>query len=208
MKNVRSENSQKNKKNGALVLNKGISEKRQSADSGEMRERTFIPHREQSGDIKPVLGLSPNKLERITKILNKTLSNQHVLYIKTRNYHWNLVGKRFHTLHLFLEELYSQMASAIDETAERVRVLGGVPHASMREFLTEATLIEDEAHLIEGDEAIAHLLRDHQSCVVALRQSIDELADKIGDTGTADFMTDLMKTHEKTAWMLRSHLAV
>ena len=156
---------------------------------------------------QPDIGLEPAKLERVSEVLNKNLSNQHVLYIKTRNYHWNLVGKRFHTLHLFLEEQYKALELAIDETAERIRILGGIPLASMAEFLEEASLEEDSGKLIDGDHAIESLLSDHQECVVALRDSIDEVDEKLGDAGTADFLTDQMKFHEKTSWMLRSHLA-
>ena len=186
----------------------GSSFKVDSKENLELRETNFVPHSKTDGDIRPALGLAQKRLERVSQVLNMTLSNQHVLYIKTRNYHWNLVGKRFHTLHLFLEEQYNALALAIDETAERVRILGGIPKASMKEFLEAASLREDDGHLIEGDEAISNLLRDHQECVVSLRKYVNEMADNVGDAGTADFMTDLMKAHEKTAWMLRSHLAV
>jgi len=195
-----SSNKKKNKKNGLKI------ELSKIESSNEMANGSFVAHADHSNALKPALGLKANKLERVSQILNKTLSNQHVLYVKTRNYHWNLVGKRFHTLHVFLEKLYKDLEMAIDETAERTRILGGIPKASMKEFLGTATLLEDEGRLIDGDEAIAHLLRDHQACVVSLRQSIQELEDKIGDAGTADFLTDLLRDHEKTAWMLRSHL--
>ncbi len=201
MKTQTSVNSKKkNKKNGLKI------DLQKNQQSQEMTNGTYVAHADHSNALKPALGLKANKLERVSQILNKTLSNQHVLYVKTRNYHWNLVGKRFHTLHVFLEKLYKDLEMAIDETAERTRILGGIPKASMKEFLATATLLEDEGRLIDGDEAIAHLLRDHQASVVALRQSIQELEDKIGDAGTADFLTDLLRVHEKTAWMLRSHL--
>lgn len=174
----------------------------------EMVEGSFVVHSGSQVALKPSLGLESSKLERISKLLNKTLSNQHVLYLKTRNFHWNLIGKRFHTLHLFLEEQYKSLELAIDDTAERIRILGGIPKASMKEFLNTATLEEDQGRLIDGDEAIAILLNDHQSCVLSLRKSIEELEDDMGDAGTADFLTDLLKSHEKTAWMLRSHLSV
>lgn len=193
-------NKKKNKKNGLKI------DLKKKESSKEMTNGSFVAHADHSNALKPALGLKANKLERVSQILNKALSNQHVLYIKTRNYHWNLVGKRFHTLHVFLEKQYKDLELAIDETAERTRILGGIPKASMKEFLDSASLIEDEGRLIDGDEAISHLLRDHQSTVVALRQSIQELEDKIGDAGTADFLTSLLREHEKTAWMLRSHL--
>lgn len=143
--------------------------------------------------------------EQISLILNQSLSDQHVLYIKTRNFHWNLVGKRFHTLHEFLEEQYKQLEIAIDETAERVRMVGGIPHASMAEFTQSATLEEAEGKLIDGDEAIALLLRDHEEIIWFLRENVEKV-NGLNDPGTADFLTDLLKSHEKIAWMLRSHL--
>ncbi len=154
----------------------------------------------------PLIGIEAKNLFRVTEILNEVLSNQHVLYLKTRNFHWNLVGRRFHTLHVFLEEQYKLLEAAIDETAERTRMVGGVPHASMREFIEDASLQEDRSQLVDGDDVIEHLLADHEKSIQLLRPKIEEVEEKLKDAGTADFLTNLMKSHEKMAWMLRSHL--
>jgi starvation-inducible DNA-binding protein len=193
MKNQISSNAEKNKRvrqngNGSF-----------QAQQQEMKNFT-------TDKVIPSIGIEPKKLERITEILNQTLANQHVLYVKTRNFHWNLIGRRFHPLHLFLEEQYKELENVIDETAERTRMVGGVPLASMGEFLQTASLEEQAGNLIDGDQVIQALLQDHEKLIVETRKNIDLLQEKLGDAGTADFLTDLIKLHEKTAWMLRSHL--
>jgi starvation-inducible DNA-binding protein len=154
----------------------------------------------------PAIGLPRENLQRVNAILSRILADQHVLYQKTRNYHWNLTGRRFHTLHELFEKQYRALVEAIDETAERIRMLGGVAPGSMSEFLTLASLKEDSGRLISGEDAVEALAADHAACVRSLRKAIDETADANDDAGTADFLTDLIRAHEKTAWMLRSHL--
>ncbi|GAA5481355.1 Dps family protein [Haloferula sargassicola] len=152
------------------------------------------------------IGLDAKQRGKSAEILKAILANQHVLYLKTRNFHWNLVGPRFHSLHLFLEEQYQRLAKAIDETAERVRMLGEVSPGSMQEFLDEASLKECSGEAIHGLDAISVLRADHESVIRELRESIDKLSD-LGDAGTEDFVTGLIQDHEQIAWMLRSHEA-
>ena len=154
----------------------------------------------------PDIGIAAENLGRITAILSQVLADQHVLYQKTRNYHWNLTGRRFLPLHELFEKQYRMLVEAIDETAERIRVLGGVAPGSMKEFLSLASLQEDDGHLIPGEEALEALAGDHTAAVRMLRKAIDETAEENDDAGTADFLTGLLRDHEKTAWMLRSHL--
>ena len=154
----------------------------------------------------PAIGLPPANRSKVTALLCGVLADQQVLYQKTRNYHWNLTGLRFHTLHKFFEEQYNDLAEAIDETAERIRMLGGVSPGSMAEFLKLASLVEVPGALICGEKALESLAADHAACVRNLRQAIEESEEKGDDAGTADFLTDLIRAHEKTAWMLRSHL--
>jgi starvation-inducible DNA-binding protein len=151
------------------------------------------------------IGLDEKVRALAVKRLSAILADQHVLYGKTRNFHWNLTGHRFHTLHEFFEKQYDALAEAIDKTAERIRMLGYPSPGSMKEFLDQATLKEVSGALVNGDDAIAALRDDHEAAVRELRKAVDALTDA-GDAGTADFLTDLLKEHEQTAWMLRSFL--
>lgn len=152
------------------------------------------------------IGLSKDARQQASDILAGILANQHVLYLKTRNFHWNLTGFRFRTLHAFFEEQYEALAKSIDETAERIRMLGGVSPGSMAAMLKLATLTEHEGKLIDGEEALKSLHADHETVVRELREAIDILAEKCNDAGTADFVTNLIQDHEKLAWMLRSFM--
>jgi starvation-inducible DNA-binding protein len=151
------------------------------------------------------IGLDSKVRGLAVKLLSAILADQHVLYAKTRNFHWNLTGHRFHTLHEFFEKQYDALALAIDKTAERIRMMGHASPGSMKEFLAIATLKEVPGALVNGDAAIAGLRDDHEAAAREVRKAVDEL-DQAGDAGTADFLTDLLKAHEEAAWMLRSFL--
>jgi len=151
------------------------------------------------------IGLDSKVRTLVVGHLSAILADQHVLYTKTRNFHWNLTGHRFHTLHEFFEKQYDGLALAIDKTAERIRMLGAASPGSMSEFLAKATLKEVPGALVDGDHAIAALRDDHEAAARELRKAVDAV-DEAGDVGTADFLTDLLKEHEEAAWMLRSFL--
>lgn len=151
------------------------------------------------------IGLDSKVRSLAVQLLSAILADQHVLYTKTRNFHWNLTGHRFHTLHEFFEKQYNALALAIDKTAERIRMLGASSPGSMKEFLAQATLKEIPGALVNGDHAIAALRDDHEAAAREVRKAVDILTDA-GDAGTADFLTDLLQAHEETAWMLRSFL--
>ena len=151
------------------------------------------------------IGLDTETRTLVVKHLSAILADQHVLYGKTRNFHWNLTGHRFHTLHEFFEKQYDELALAIDQTAERIRMMGFASPGSMKEFLAQATLKEVPGALVSGEDAIAALRDDHEAAARELRKAVDEV-DEAGDAGTADFLTELLQHHEQTAWMLRSFL--
>lgn len=153
----------------------------------------------------PSIGLTAKSRQQIEKSLSGILADQHVLYIKTRNFHWNLIGGRFHSLHLYFEEMYGVLALAIDETAERIRMIGGVAPGSMAEFVGSASLKEVKGALISGDNAITALLADHEAVIRSLRKEIPGIGE-LDDLGTEDFLVGLLQKHESTAWMLRSYL--
>ena len=151
-------------------------------------------------------GLEPDATSAIVEILSKNLADQHILYVKTRNFHWNVTGPNFTQLHKLYEDQYTQLAEAIDSTAERIRMLGARAPGSMSEFLGQARLSEQKSHLPRAGEMTAILLADHEAIIRNLRGDIDTVNDDLGDAGTADFLTGLIQDHEKAAWFLRAHL--
>ncbi len=151
------------------------------------------------------IGLSGQNREAVGQILNALLADEHVLYIKTRKYHWNVVGPEFKSLHEIFEEQYKALADEIDEIAERARSLGVRAHGTMAEFAKHARL-EEDADYPEAMAMVANLARDRETVIKQLRTDIDRCQDDYHDAGTADFLTGLMETHEKTAWMLRAYL--
>jgi starvation-inducible DNA-binding protein len=153
----------------------------------------------------PRIGIAPASRSEVVEILKGHLADLHVLYIKTRNYHWNVVGPRFQPLHAFFEDQYEDIAKAIDEVAERIRMLQGKSPGSMAEFLKMARLCEEKAGVFpSSDGMIRNLLADHEAIIRQLRKDIETTAEKDDDIGTSDFLTGLIEAHEKMAWMLRS----
>lgn len=151
------------------------------------------------------IGLNETQRKAVVDVLNRLLADEVLLYIKTRNYHWNVVGPQFSELHKFFESQYDELDEIMDEVAERARALGGKAAGSMGEFLKLARL--KEASGGDARKMIAELLGDHESVIRSLREDIVTVGEKHGDAGTNDFLTGLMEQHEKIAWMLRSYLA-
>ncbi len=142
----------------------------------------------------------------VGEILNRALADESVLYTKTRNYHWNVTGRLFYSLHKLLEEQYTALAESIDEVAERARILGVPAIGTMQEFLKVATLKEKPGDHPDAETMIRNLVADHEQIIRNLRGFVDATAEKHHDTGTSDFLTAKMEEHEKMAWMLRSFL--
>jgi starvation-inducible DNA-binding protein len=157
--------------------------------------------------LKPNIGLSEDVLKKDNELLNAFLADLHVLYIKTRKFHWDVAGPSFKEYHEFFEEQYTALEEEIDLVAERVRQLGGRPVATMKDFLAEASLKEDHDGHIDTPEMFKRLLADHEQIVRELREDVDTTDEELNDAGTADFLTGLMEEHEKHAWMLRKYLS-
>ena len=149
----------------------------------------------------PKIGLSEQVRERVIGILNTTLADEHALYVKTRNYHWNVTGPQFHSLHEVLEEFYQKIAPFADDVAERVRMMGGRALGTMAEFTQHMRLAEQPGDAPEARQMVVNLLADHEQIIRDLRKDIDVCDDELNDQGTADFLTGLMEQHEETAWM-------
>ena len=155
--------------------------------------------------MKTDIGLSDEQRDSVVKILNALLSDEYVLYTKTRNYHWNVTGPQFNDLHKFFEEQYTELNVVVDDVAERARSLCGWSFGTLSEFSQHARLKEHPGQHPNAREMIANLLADHETIVRQLRKDL-EAAEKHHDMGTNDFLTGLMEKHEKMAWMLRAFL--
>jgi starvation-inducible DNA-binding protein len=152
------------------------------------------------------IGLTGEQIVGVLDVLNRLMSDAHVLYIRTRNYHWNVVGLHFQELHKLFETQYIQIEAEIDTIAERIRSLGGKAPGTMTEFLGQASLKEEPGRHPDAQGMLRQLLVDHESVIRLLRESVDKCDQRYHDLGTADFLTGLMEDHEKTAWMVRAHL--
>jgi starvation-inducible DNA-binding protein len=153
------------------------------------------------------IGLDQAQREGVIALLKTLLADEYILYTKTRNFHWNVTGPRFHDLHKFFEDQYDDIDETIDEVAERIRALGGVAPGSLGEFLASARLSEQKGELTSSDLMVERLLADHEAIIRSLREDVKKANDEFGDAGTSDFLTGLMEEHEKMAWMLRSLLS-
>ncbi|SIT96623.1 starvation-inducible DNA-binding protein [Epilithonimonas bovis DSM 19482] len=155
--------------------------------------------------MKAQIGLEPKKAESISEVLSSLLADEFVLYAKTRNAHWNVQGPDFHTVHLYFETLYHELETYIDDVAERIRQIGHYAPATLQEYLELTHLTEQRIEKNDSLSFIKDLLSDHEAIIIFLRENIDKIEEEY-DFGTSDFLTTLMEKHEKTAWMLRSHL--
>ncbi len=152
------------------------------------------------------IGINDQNRAGVIAILSHVLSDEYVLYTKTRNFHWNVTGADFSQLHKFFESQYDEIDAIIDEVAERARSLGGQSLGSLKEFLSHTRLTETPGAHLESKWMLSGLLADHESLVQSLRTDVAECTEKFQDAGTSDFLTGIMEQHEKMAWMLRSYL--
>jgi starvation-inducible DNA-binding protein len=155
--------------------------------------------------MKPNIGIDDDSATAICKLLNTLLADEFNLYARTRNCHWNVTGPAFSILHKFFEGQYEELDEIMDEVAERVRMLGGMADGNMKAFVGNTRLAEakDETGAMK---MVQSLLNDHETIIRSVRDDIETIGDTYKDAGTADFVTGVMKAHEKMAWMLRAHL--
>ena len=151
------------------------------------------------------IGIGEQDRMAIADGLSRLLADTYTLYLKTHNFHWNVTGPMFNTLHLMFETQYTELATAVDEIAERIRALGFAAPGAYSQF-AERTSIKEETGTPQAEQMINQLVKD-QEAVVRTARSIFPLADAAGDEPTADLLTQRMQIHEKTAWMLRSMIA-
>jgi starvation-inducible DNA-binding protein len=151
------------------------------------------------------IGIDASDRAEIAEGLSRLLADTYTLYLKTHNYHWNVTGPMFQSLHLMFETQYTELALAVDQIAERIRTLDVRAPASYREFAALSSVTEDDDEP-DATEMIRRLVQGQES-VVRTARSIFPIVEAAHDEPTADLLTQRMQIHEKTAWMLRSLLA-
>lgn len=151
------------------------------------------------------IGIPDEQREKIAAGLSRVLADTYTLYLKTHNFHWNVTGPMFQTLHLMFEQQYNELALAVDAIAERIRALGFPAPGTYREYAKLTQIAEPEG--VPGAKDMIAQLVIGQETVARTAREVFPLADAANDEPTADLLTQRLQVHEKTAWMLRSLLA-
>ncbi|HTL89669.1 MAG TPA: Dps family protein [Leptolyngbya sp.] len=150
------------------------------------------------------IGIEDAKRQEIADGLSRLLADTYTLYLKTHNFHWNVKGPMFQTLHLMFETQYTELALAVDLIAERIRALGFPAPGTYSEYVKLSSIAETPG--VPKAEDMIKLLVEGQEAVVRTARSLFPMVDEASDEPTADLLTQRMQVHEKTAWMLRSLL--
>lgn len=148
------------------------------------------------------IGIEKQDREQIAEGLSRLLADSYTLYLATHNFHWNVTGPMFNTLHLMFEGQYTELATAVDEIAERIRALGFPAPGTYKAFQKLSSISEPDG--VPSAENMIRTLVQGQEAVVRTARSLLPLVDKVSDEPTADLITQRMQIHEKNAWMLRS----
>ena len=150
--------------------------------------------------IQPNIGLGSDARDPVVEILHKTLADEAVLTLKTRNAHWNMTGPGFFELHKLFAAQYEQLNRSCNEIAERARMLGSVTLGSFDEFLTHTRLEEQPGNVPD----VLHLLADHETVIRFLREDARKCTEEYEDEGTFNMLVEKIRLHEQMAWILRS----
>lgn len=156
--------------------------------------------------MKANLGISTENRLSVSNKLAKLMADENLLYIKTKNAHWNIEGSDFYEKHKFFQTQIGEIDAIIDRVAERIRTLGHYARGTLQSFLDLTHLIEKSREKNDSLGFIKELISDHESIIMKLRENIKPFAEDFKDVGSSDFITGLMEEHEKMAWFLRSHL--
>jgi starvation-inducible DNA-binding protein len=149
-------------------------------------------------------GINAEDRAKIVESLSTVLADAYMLYLKTHNFHWNVTGPMFSSLHVMFEEQYTEQWTALDDIAERIRALGHFAPATYKRY-AELSNITEEPEVLSAKEMIRQLVDGNDILTRTLRAGV-KIADELDDFPTADMLTTRMEVHEKNAWMLRSFL--
>jgi starvation-inducible DNA-binding protein len=169
-----------------------------------MNEENVMENKGQSNVTnQPInIGIETKDRKQVCQVLSRLLADSYLLYLKTQNYHWNVTGKMFQSLHTLFEEQYKDLAEAVDEIAERIRALGEFAPGSFAAF-SQVSSIKEETSIPTAEEMIQNLVIGNEAVITTAREVIT-LCDDVKDEVTVDLMVERMQVHEKNAWMLRS----
>lgn len=161
----------------------------------------------QGANTNPIpvnIGIDEDNRAKIAEGLSRLLADTYTLYLKTHNFHWNVTGPMFQTLHLMFETQYTELSLAVDLIAERIRALGYPAPGTYSEYVKLSSISETPG--VPKAKEMIRLLVEGQEAVVRTARSIFPVIEEVNDEPTADLLTQRMQVHEKTAWMLRSLL--
>jgi starvation-inducible DNA-binding protein len=150
------------------------------------------------------IGIKASDRSAIANHLSRVLADSYTLYLKTHNFHWNVTGPMFNTLHLMFEQQYTELWQAVDLIAERIRALGYPAPGSYSQYAKLST-VKEETGVPDANEMIRQLVQGQETVAKTARKAFT-VAEKANDQPTADLLTQRMEVHEKNAWMLRSLL--
>ncbi|MDJ0773074.1 MAG: Dps family protein [Mastigocoleus sp. MO_167.B18] len=150
------------------------------------------------------IGIDEDSRAKIAEGLSRLLADTYTLYLKTHNFHWNVTGPMFQTLHLMFETQYTELSTAVDLIAERIRALGYPAPGTYSEYVKLSSISETPG--VPKAKEMIRLLVEGQEAVVRTARSVFPVVEEVNDEPTADLLTQRMQVHEKTAWMLRSLL--
>ncbi|MCA1781699.1 MAG: Dps family protein [Dermatophilaceae bacterium] len=151
------------------------------------------------------IGIADDQREQVVHGLSRVLADSYSLYLKTHNYHWNVVGPMFHSLHAMFMDEYTELALAVDEVAERIRALGAPAPGTYRQF-AELSIVPEDTDVPDALEMVRRLVAAHEATARTIREILP-VAEGAPDQVSSDLLVRRLEVHEKTAWMLRSMLA-
>lgn len=148
------------------------------------------------------IGIHEENRKTVAGRLSILLADSYTLYLKTQNFHWNVTGPNFQSLHAMFEGQYQELAQVVDEIAERIRALGFPAPGSYKEF-AELTNLQEASGVLSAQDMVKALLRDHEMIIQHLRDAMPGISD-VDDEVSVGLLVERLASHEKTAWMLRS----
>ena len=151
-------------------------------------------------------GIKESDRKAISEGLSKLLADSYILYLKTHNFHWNVEGPMFNTLHIMFMEQYTELWNSLDLIAERIRALGSYAPGSYKKYVSLSSIAEADEQHVPAKKMIQQLLEGHEA-VTKTARSVIPAAGAGEDEATMDLLTQRLQVHEKTAWMLRSLVA-
>ena len=151
------------------------------------------------------IGIDRQERELVADHLKYLLADSYTLYLLTHNFHWNVTGPMFSQLHMMFEQHYTELAVAVDDIAERIRSLDVIAPGTYRAF-SELSSINEVEGVPEANDMIELLTKGHEQVIKTCRSAL-EVAQQANDESSAALISDRMRIHEKTAWMLRASVA-